>query len=142
MINTSYCESLHLRQIYNMIPPSQCIRDTPSSPPVTRSEVTNYHHLCRASRDTTKTSSTTSLLADPIDVPSPSYRDTTYSERSSSTSSTMRLLDSRTTTSKTLFRRVSASLSRRLREHHQGVNAAFHLQYGSITTKGQPNGVN
>jgi hypothetical protein len=34
-------------------------------------------------------------------------------------------------------RRLRASLSRKIEEHHTSVNAAFHLQYGSVMKNGQ-----
>lgn len=96
------------------------------------------HHIARrTSTDTTDSSSISAPLIHSFDASGLVENCSTEGRSIEQAPATMQLLNRDLFARGTLRRRLCASLSRKVKEHHISVNAAFHLQHGSVTTDGR-----
>ena len=123
-----------------MISPNQRIRPhkpSPSLPP--KQAKTPTHHTSRSpSTDTTDTSCTTAPLIYSFDAPGLVEKNHCISTQSTEQASIATQPVNRDLCARsTPCRRLCALLFRKIKEHHTSVNAAFHLQYGSVAIDGR-----
>ena len=123
-----------------MISPNQRIRrhkPSPSLPP--KQAKTPTHHTSRSpSTDTTETPSTTAPLIYSFDTSGLVEKNHCISTQSTEQPSiAIQLVNRDLCARSTSCRRLCTLLSRKIKEHHTSVNAAFHLQYGSVVIDGR-----
>ncbi|KAF2019455.1 hypothetical protein BU24DRAFT_406124 [Aaosphaeria arxii CBS 175.79] len=135
----SILHSLEEQRFHTIISPNQRIRahKPPCSLPSAQIETPTHRGVRPSSIDTKDCSSTFTPSSYSFDAPGLGDNRLTPLQGISQAPTTMQSLNHDLSSPKALYRRICASLSRNIKEHHRSVNAAFYLLYGSRTTDDQ-----